>query len=274
MSDRLTSLREAIQQVFPQVDGVLGIRRGPGGIISPYLFHSEHPEELEALAIWPKEPLPDVLRKIQKAHPEAKLAIVCRGCEERGVVEMMKHSQLNWDNLTLIGLQCTKEEAEFCRCAKPYTVHAKIVVGEPIEGVPDPVTEKVAAMSREEKQEFWKEQFLHCIKCYGCRTICPQCFCNICTLEDEKFVETGRLPMPNPSMYHLIRAMHMTAKCVACRECEETCPADIPMAVHFRLIARDVQEMFSYETGAILEQKPPQLLVLEEGEYERTGLPH
>jgi hypothetical protein len=25
-------------------------------------------------------------------------------------------------------------------------------------------------------------------------------------------VETGRLPMPNPSMYHLIRAMHMTAK--------------------------------------------------------------
>ena len=62
--------------------------------------------------------------------------------------------------------------------------------------------------------------------------------------------ETGRLPMPSPSMYHLVRAMHMTAKCVACRECEETCPADIPMAVQFRLIARDVKEMFNYETGA------------------------
>jgi formate dehydrogenase subunit beta len=80
--------------------------------------------------------------------------------------------------------------------------------------------------------------------------------------------------MPMPAMYHMIRSMHMTAKCVACRECEETCPAGIPLAIQFRLIARDVKEMFGYETGASLEQKPPQLLVLEEGEYERTGLPH
>ena len=126
-------------------------------------------------------------------------------------------------------------------------------------------------MSQAEKLAFWKEEFQHCIKCYGCRNICPQCFCNVCALEDETWVETGRLPMPIPSMYHLIRAMHMTAKCVACRECEETCPADIPMAVQFRLIARDVKEMFNYETGAVMDQKPPQLLVLEEGEYERTG---
>jgi len=80
--------------------------------------------------------------------------------------------------------------------------------------------------------------------------------------------------MPVPPMYHLVRAMHMTAKCVACRECEETCPAGIPLAIHFRLIARDVEEMFKYETGAVIDQSPPQLLVLEEGDYERTGLPH
>jgi len=48
--------------------------------------------------------------------------------------------------------------------------------------------------------------------------------------------------------------MHMTAKCVACRECEETCPADIPMAIQFRLIARDVEQMFGYETGASLDR--------------------
>jgi formate hydrogenlyase subunit 6/NADH:ubiquinone oxidoreductase subunit I len=72
----------------------------------------------------------------------------------------------------------------------------------------------------------------------------------------------------------MVRAMHMTAKCVACRECEETCPVGIPMAVQFRLIARDVREMFNYETGVDMDQKPPQLLVLEEGDYARTGLPH
>jgi formate dehydrogenase subunit beta len=274
MTDRLPALREAIEKILPEVDGVIGLKSGPAGIVAPHLFQKENPDELASLAIWPKEPVPDTLKIIQKAYPDAKLAIVCRGCEERGIVEMFKHSQNNLANVTLIGLQCVNEEATFCRCAKPFTAHAKITVGERIEGVPDPLTEAFATKSLAEKLAFWKEQYLHCIKCYGCRTICPQCFCNICTLEDEKWVETGRLPMPNPSMYHLIRAMHMTAKCVACRECEETCPSGIPMAIQFRLIAQDVKAMFGYETGAVIEQKPPQLLVLEEGEYERTGLPH
>jgi formate dehydrogenase (coenzyme F420) beta subunit len=274
MDERINALRQVIEKILPEVDGVLGLRTGPGGIVAPHLFVKERPEELALLAIWPKEPLPDVVKLILRAHPDAKLALVCRGCEERGIVEMFKHAQLNLANLTLIGLQCVAEEAEFCRCAKPFTVHAKTMVGQPIEGVPDPLTEKIAAMSQAEKLAFWKEEFSHCIKCYGCRNICPQCFCNVCALEDETWVKTGHLPMPNPSMYHLVRAMHMTAKCVACRECEETCPVGIPMAVQFRLMARDVREMFNYETGAVIDQKPPQLLVLEEGDYARTGLPH
>jgi len=274
MSDRLTSLRETIEKILPDVDGVVALWTGPGGIVSPYLFTKEHPEELAKLALWPKEPVPDILKIILRAHPDAKLAIICRGCEERGIVEMFKHAQLNLDNVTLIGLQCDQAEVESCQCFKPFTVHAKLTVGQPVEGVRDPMMAKIIAMSQPEKLAFWKDEFSHCIKCYGCRNICPQCFCNVCALEDETWVETGRLPMPNPSMYHMIRAMHMTAKCVGCHECEETCPADIPMAVHFRLIARDVKEMFNYEPGASMEQKPPQLLVLEEGDYARTGLPH
>ena len=274
MTERINALRETLNGLLPTMDGVLGLKSGPGGIVAPHLFSKEHPGELSSLAIWPKMPVPDTLKIIQKAHIQAQLVVVCRGCEERGIVEMAKHAQINWENLTLIGLECTHEEALFCRCAKPYTAHSKITIGEIGAGVPDPVTDGFAAKSQAEKLAFWKEQFLHCIKCYGCRNICPQCFCNVCALEDEKWVETGRLPMPMPPMYHLVRAMHMTAKCVACRECEETCPADIPMAIQFRLIARDVKEMFDYETGASIDQKPPQLLVLEEGEYERTGLPH
>jgi formate dehydrogenase (coenzyme F420) beta subunit len=274
MSERLASLRTAIENVLPAVDGVIAIKNGNSHYVAPHLFVRDCMQELEQLAIWPKEPVPDVLKIIQKAHPDAKLAVVCRGCEERGIVEMAKHYQVNLDNVTLIGLQCSQEEAEFCRCSQPFTQHAQETVGKPIQGVPDPLTESFLLKTREEKLAFWKEEFSHCIKCYGCRTVCPQCFCNECTLEDELWVETGRLPMPVPAMYHMIRTMHMTAKCVACRECEETCPAGIPMAIQFRLIARDVDKMFDYRTGEKVDQKPPQLLVLEEGEYERTGLPH
>jgi len=273
MDERLTALREAMGKVLPDVDGGIGLKRGPAGSIAPYLFQKERPEELADLALWPKYPVPDTLGIMQKAHPQAKLAVVCRGCEERGIVEMAKHAQVNLKNVILIGLECIPDEAAFCRCAQPYTVHASVTVGERIEGVPDPVTDEFAARSQAEKLAFWKEQFLRCIKCYGCRNICPQCFCNVCALEDEQWVSTGWLPMPLPPMYHLVRAMHMAAKCVACRECEETCPAGIPMAIQYRLIARDVKEMFGYETGASLDQKPPQLLALAEGEFERTGLP-
>ena len=274
MSERLPALRKAIEELLGKVDGVIALKTGPGGLLVPHLYVKERAGELDELAIWPKEPLPDVLKKILKAHPEAKLAIVCRRCEERGLVEMAKHAQVDLTKVTLIGLQCTREEAEFCRCAKPATRHAKITVGTPVEGVPDKVTEEFLKKDEAGRLAFWKQEFLHCIKCYGCRTVCPQCFCNVCALEDETWVETGRLPMPMPAMYHMVRAMHMTGKCVACRECEETCPADIPLAIHFRLIARDVEEMFKYETGAVIEQSPPHFLVLEEGEYERTGLPH
>lgn len=273
MDLRLIALREAVEKTWHQMDGVIGLKRGPADSIAPHLFQKERPEELADLALWPKYPLPDTLRLLQKAHKHAKLALVCRGCEERGLVEMGKRAQINLANVTLIGLQCVAGEAGFCRCAKPYTVHASITVGEPIEGAPDPLTEEFAAKSQSEKLAFWKRQFLCCIKCYGCRNVCPQCFCNVCVLEDEKWVSTGWLPMPLPPMYHLIRAMHMAAKCAACRECEETCPVGIPLSIHYRLIARDVKEMFGYETGASLEEKPPQLLTLAEGEFERTGLP-
>ena len=35
------------------------------------------------------------------------------------------------------------------------------------------------ALSLAERTEFWQEQFARCIKCYACRTVCPQCFCEV-----------------------------------------------------------------------------------------------
>jgi formate dehydrogenase subunit beta len=274
LSDRVTLLREVVKEILPNVDGVIALKQGSGGNIAPHLFHHERIQELDELELWPKEPVPDTLRLIQKSYPKAHLGIVCRGCEERGLIEMAKHSQINLEYITIIGLYCIEEETHFCRCPKPYPIHAQVIVGERIEGIPDPLTDRFAAKSREDKLAFWKEHFTHCIKCYGCRNICPQCFCNVCTLEDDLWVARGHLPMPMPPMYHLIRAMHMAGKCVGCHECEEACPAGIPMTIQFRLIARDVKEMFGYETGASCDEMPPQLLALQEGEFEHTGLPY
>lgn len=258
--NRLEPLKIAIEEVLDKVDGVVALRN-TSGHVAPHLFRGR--QELEELAVSPKYPLPTTLRLIQAAHPEARLGIVCRGCEERGLIEMAKRNQINLDHVTVIGLACTPEEAEECRCAKPYpSVLVETHVGERAEPVVDQLVEELRQKDVAQRMEFWRKHFDRCIKCYACRNACPQCFCPECTLEDGLWVEKGEVP-PALSTFHLIRAMHTAGKCVGCRECELSCPANIPLTTLYSLIRQDVQDMFHYEPGAGLEDQPPLVLPME-----------
>jgi formate dehydrogenase subunit beta len=252
---RLEALLGAVEAALADLEGVIALRRTPYGDVAPYLFTD--PGELTDLVLEPRYPIPDILRLIQTAHPEAQLGIVVRGCEERGLVETVKHNQVNLDKVRGIGLNCTDEEAESCRCARPFVgVWVTESVGERVEGISDTQMEAFLALPEEERLAYWQAVFSHCIKCYACRNVCPQCFCEHCTLDEEIWVEQGIVPPPFPS-FHMVRALHTIAKCVGCRECELACPADIPLTTLYSLLRRDVQDMFDYETGMDLEAKPP-----------------
>jgi formate hydrogenlyase subunit 6/NADH:ubiquinone oxidoreductase subunit I len=64
------------------------------------------------------------------------------------------------------------------------------------------------------------------------------------------------VPPPFP-IFHLIRAMHTVGRCVGCNECERSCPAQIPLTILYSLLRRDVEEMFGYEAGRSVDDKPP-----------------
>jgi ferredoxin len=258
---RLQALRQAVQVALGELDGVIALRRTPDGNVAPFLFSD--PAELADLVLEPRYPVPDTLRLLQQAYPEARLGIVLRGCEERGLVETAKHNQVNLDNVRGIGLNCTAAEAEACRCAKPYIgVWVSEGVGEKVAGVEDARLAEFLALPQASRMGFWQEQFSRCIKCYACRNVCPQCFCEHCALDEEIWVEQGVIPPPFAS-FHLVRALHTIGKCVGCRECELACPAEIPLTTLYSLLRRDVLEMFGYETGADLEAMPPLLGRLE-----------
>jgi ferredoxin len=102
-------------------------------------------------------------------------------------------------------------------------------------------------------------EFEKCIKCYGCRDICPVCFCKECSLEHPELISTGTLPPENP-IFHLVRAVHMGGRCIDCGLCEDSCPADISLRLLYRKVNEIVEDEFGYETGTRADQPPFNLL--------------
>lgn len=263
--DLMEELRAHVAEKLEELDGVLALRRTEIGT-APYLF--QEGDDLFGLVLEPRYAMGKIISMLQKRYPEARFGIVARGCDTRALVEMSKREQIAPDRLYLLGVACTAEKAEECYCADPapdleFWPRSELF-GTPVEGASsNPLVEEYEEMSLDERRAFWQEQFLKCLKCYGCRDICPVCFCEECALEDPLWVEPGELAPPFP-MFHLIKAMHMTSRCVACRQCELTCPADIPLTVLYDLIRQDVENLLGYEPGADMEMKPPLSVTFEE----------
>ncbi len=264
--DIVAEVRARIEEKLPELDGVVALRRTSEGT-APHLFHVG--DDLSQLVLDPRYPLALVVSLLHKRYPQARIGVVARGCDVRALVEMAKRQQVDPDRLFLLGVACTAGEAQECACADPAPRlegwPQGVVIGTPVEGAPpNPLVAEYEHKSLEERRAFWQEQFRKCIKCYGCRNICPECFCESCALEDPLWVEPGLLAPPFP-MFHLIRAMHMASRCVACRECERTCPAHIPLTVLYDLLRRDIEALVGYVPGADLSAPPPLSLTLTDG---------
>lgn len=250
-----------------RVNAILGLKEKDGHV-APYLF--TRAEELDNLIISPEYRLLNVCRPlkrnilhlIQKNHPDAKIGVVARGCDERALIELAKRDQLNIGKIELMGVACTKDEAIACRCPKPYP--RNILKGEKGEGISnDSVVDTLLKKSLPERLKFWKYQLSKCIKCYGCRNACPLCFCQDCKLEQELWVKTGQLP-PEIPIFHFIRFYHLADKCIGCGECEKACPMDIPLLTIYELLRKDVKELFDYEAGVDAKQEAPLITTLDE----------
>ena len=73
------------------------------------------------------------------------------------------------------------------------------------------------------------------------------CFCERCVADktQPQWIESSPHPRGNLA-WHVTRALHQAGRCVDCGECQRACPADIPLGLLNRKLARVVAERFDY----------------------------
>lgn len=224
------------------------------GFPFPVLFTSENMDELEP---WrpthARYPVLKLLLAQARENPATTYGVLVRGCEERGLRELFKRRQIQPDKVVVLGQACTKELARYCECWKPYPDALDYGTAAPAAAKSSKV-EALEDKHRGMRLDWWLSHFNRCIKCYGCRDVCPVCFCTECSLEHAEFIPGENLP-PDTS-FHLVRAVHMGGRCIDCGLCEEVCPGRIPLRSLYKKVNALVEGIFGYKAGIGEDQSP------------------
>ena len=199
---------------------------------------------------------------------EERVGVLLKGCDGRALVQLVSEGELSRERVKVLGVVCPglKGDGELhikCRTCRVNTspVHDELIESDGAEQWDRDADltelEKVEAGSHAERAAGFREQFDKCIRCYGCRDICPLCYCEECVTEKTRpqWVEVSVKPSSN-FYWHLIRAYHLAGRCVECGECDRACPVDIPLRHLNRKTAADVERLFGYRSGMDPEATP------------------
>jgi len=237
------------------IDVFLGYRK-MGNHPLPYCFTLDRLDELDELVISPNRyPLEKIATQISAHNPNIKIGMLARDCNQRALNVLYVWNQLRPDQIHTIDVSCCpsrlKDHAD-CSHLEPKAVGP----GKRREGIDNNLRlEQLDEYGPGERLNRWMYEFQKCIKCYGCRNICPVCFCKECSLEHEDLIKTGSLP-PEIPIFHLVRAVHMAGRCIDCGLCEEACPVDIPLRLLYQKVNQIVLDLFDYKTGTSWQQPP------------------
>ena len=251
------AIKERVKELLTtgEVKGFLALKN-ENGHIKPHLYVSS--DEIDQLSIGDGEtagdaryPLAKILTMLLQNHSGERFGILVRGCDQRALKALTAWNQIYSEQVVSIGVACSEELAQACACALPYP--DKWLEGEQVEPK-DPRPVEWEEKSPLQRLELWRAEFEKCIKCYGCRNICPMCFCKECSLESEDVVTKGEIP-PDLPMFHLVRALHMIGRCVDCGLCEEACPVEIPLRTLHKKVNDIIETRFQFKPG--IEQTEP-----------------
>jgi ferredoxin len=177
-----------------------------------------------------------------------RMAVVAVPSTLRSILQLAAEKQLCEENVVALAI--------FDGSVRELTTFDAIE--EAVATIPDAMGEadqkmidKLTAMSVGERRAFWADELGRCVKCYACRSSCPMCYCERCTMDCNRpqWIPVASHAIGNLE-YHMVRAMHLAGRCVQCGTCGTACPVGIPVHLLTFFAEGTVRRQFGQKGGA------------------------
>jgi heterodisulfide reductase subunit C len=220
----------------------IGYEEGTGGKVRA-LF-ARKPEDTSKL-IFDSRCVPNLAVYLTKHEIKAqgRMAIAATLPVMRSIIQLASEFQVSDANLTVIGLTPDNKTIDFKDLAEVESYIHKFEIE--IDSKYSEVLEKLDKMDRSERWKWWINELSPCFKCYACRAACPMCYCHRCTVD---FNQPQWIPVPSHELgnleWHIMRAVHLTGRCIDCDACANACPLGIPINLLNKRLLEDARKHF------------------------------
>ena len=226
---------------------VIGYGEGSKGRVRPFFARNE--EEAENL-IYDNRCTQNLAMYVYKKEIAqwGKPAIIANIHTLRGIIRLATEKQVEDGDLIAL---CVNDKGEVAVCSTFDEIEAYLASVTPqISDEDKALIEKLDAMTPGERWDFWKKEMENCIKCYACRQICPLCYCTQCTVEINRpqWIPTEASVLGNLE-WHIMRAMHLSGRCISCGQCGDVCPVGIPIHLLPMKLAQEVETFYGNVSG-------------------------
>jgi ferredoxin len=168
----------------------------------------------------------------REVKDKGKMAIAATLPVMRSIIQLASEFQVNDNNLLVLGITPESKLIEFENLVEVDARNKEML-------------DRLDNMTKAERWKFWIDELAPCFKCYACRAACPMCYCHRCTVD---FNQPQWIPVPSHELgnleWHIMRAIHLTGRCIDCDACYNACPLYIPINLLTKKMMLDAREHF------------------------------